>query len=76
MKIISLTFLIAMLATFAIGNEFPICAGIGNQGAPDVAFVGNEYIVVYDSLGDIWAARVDLQGNVLERFFIHTPRPS
>lgn len=62
-----------MLATFAIGNEFPICAGIGNQGAPDVAFVGNEYIVVYDSLGDIWAARVDLQGNVLERFFIHTP---
>ncbi|MCK4250896.1 T9SS type A sorting domain-containing protein [candidate division WOR-3 bacterium] len=73
MKIISLTFLIAMLATFAIGNEFPICAGIGNQGAPDVAFVGNEYIVVYDSLGDIWAARVDLQGNVLERFFIHTP---
>ncbi len=73
MKIISLTLLIAIPAIFAIAEEFPICTDIYNQGAPDVAFVGNEYIVVYDSVGDIWAARIDLRGNVLERFFIHTP---
>lgn len=73
MKVISLTLAIAILPIFATGDEFPICAVTGDQSAPDVAFVGNEYIVVYDSLGDIWAARVDLQGNVSERLFIHTP---
>ena len=73
MKTKSLILLITFLGIFGYAQEFPICDAIGDQGAPDVAFVGDEYIVVYDSVGDIWGTRVDVQGNVIERFFIHSP---
>lgn len=70
MKTISLTFLIILMGVFAYGAEFPICTAAGDQQHPDVVFDGTEYTVVYDSVGDIWGAKVSTEGTVSERFVI------
>jgi hypothetical protein len=70
MKVAYLSLLMILCAVFAYGGEFPICQVAGNQTRPDVAFDGTEYTVVYDSVGDIWGARVDKEGNVTARFII------
>ncbi len=57
--------------TMMYGTEFPVCDKMGHQNNPDIAFIGAEYYVVYDSVGDIWGARISLNGTVLERFLIN-----
>jgi hypothetical protein len=63
-------------STLVYSQGFPICDGPGNQGDPNLVLVGNEYyVVVYDSIGDIWAARLDLEGNIIDRFRVHQHSP-
>lgn len=64
--------LMVVCSTLVYSQGFPICDGPGNQGDPNLVLVGNEYyVVVYDSVGDIWAARLDLEGNIIDRFRVH-----
>jgi hypothetical protein len=70
MKVTSLTLLIILMGAFAYGAEFAICTAAGNQQHPDVVFDGTEYTVVYDSVGDIWVAKVSTEGSVEDRSVI------
>jgi hypothetical protein len=42
--------------------DFAICNGSGAQRHPDIVFDGTRYTVVYDSAGEIWAAKVTTAG--------------
>lgn|GEM_PF-2278856 len=58
------------LGGFVYGADFPICNKQNYQMHPEIVYDGIKYFVVYDSVTDIWGARVDIWGNVLSRFLI------
>jgi len=70
MKVTSIL-LITLIAMLAYGAEFSICTGTGNQKMPDVAFDGTNYMVVYDSVGSIWVAQIDVNGAILGKMILH-----
>lgn len=59
---------IVLLMAFTYAGEFAISAGTGHQKHPETVFDGTWYWVVYDSVGDIWCAKVTPEGAVASKF--------
>uniref|UniRef100_A0A7V0Z5E8 Exo-alpha-sialidase n=1 Tax=candidate division WOR-3 bacterium TaxID=2052148 RepID=A0A7V0Z5E8_UNCW3 len=58
---------IALLMAFAYAGEFAISTGASHQKHPEIVFDGTMYRVVYDSVGDIWCAKVTPEGAVASK---------
>ncbi len=67
MKSVIYLIIITLLCGVSFGAEFQICTGSGNQRHPDVVFDGSFYRVVYDSVGDIWCAKVSPEGALVSK---------
>jgi len=67
MKIKYLLVSIVLLMASTYAKEFAISTGASHQKHPEIVFDGAMYRVVYDSVGDIWCAKVTPEGAVASK---------